>query len=97
MGVTTLYIEPGSPWEDGAIKGFNGKLSDELLDGEVFGTLPGAKVLVERWRVRYNTVRPHSRLGYRPPDPEAFRPYAPAFGAALLRPARMAGAVGTLT
>ena len=73
--VKTLYIEPGgSPWENGYIESFNGKLRDELLDREIFDTLLEAKVLIERWRVEYNTVRPHSSLGYRPPAPEAWPP-----------------------
>jgi len=72
VGVKTLYIEPGSPWENGYIESFNGKLADELLEREVFDTLYEAKVLIERWRVQYNTVRPHSSLGYRPPAPEAW-------------------------
>jgi len=97
VGVTTLYIEPGSPWENGYIESFNGKLSDELLAGEVLDALLEAKVLIERWRVLYNTVRPHSALGYRPPAPEAIVPWAPALGASLLGPAAMTGAVGTLT
>lgn len=97
VGVTTLYIEPGSPWENGYIESFNGKLSDELLAGEVFDTLLEAKVLIERWRVLYNTVRPHSSLGYRPPAPEAIVPWTPALGAALLGPAAMTGTVGALT
>jgi len=71
--VKTLYIEPGSPWENGYIESFNGKLRDELLDGVIFETLLEAKVLIERWRVEYNTVRPHSSLGYRPPAPEVWR------------------------
>src|SRR3954447_15931686 len=96
-GVAALYIEPGSPWENGYIESFNGKLADELLACEVFDTLLEAKVLIERWRVRYNTVRPQSSLGYRPPAPEAFRPWTPDFGAALLRPASMAGAAVPLT
>lgn len=54
------YIEPGSPWENGSIESFNGKLGDELLDGEIFDTLLEAKVLIERWRVWSNTFRPHS-------------------------------------
>ena len=62
-----MFIEPGSPWENGYIESFNGKLRDELLDREVFDTLLEAKVLIERWRRAYNTVRPHSSLGYRPP------------------------------
>jgi transposase InsO family protein len=68
--VKTLFIEPGSPWENGYIESFNGKLRDELLNGEIFYTLTEAKVLVERWRNEYNTKRPHSSLGYRPPAPE---------------------------
>ena len=97
VGVTTLFIEPGSPWENGYIESFNGKLSDELLDGGVFDTLLEAKVLIERYRVRYNTVRPHSAPGYRPPAPEAIVPWTPDFGASLLGPASMTGAVGALT
>jgi len=72
--VQTLFIEPGSPWENGYIESFNGKLRDELLNCELFDTLLEAKVLVERWRHHYNTVRPHSSLGYRPPAPEAIQP-----------------------
>ena len=71
LGVKTLYIEPGSPWENGYIESFNGKLRDELLNREVFDTVLEAKVLVERWRQEYNHIRPHSSLGYRPPAPEA--------------------------
>ena len=97
VGVGTLYIEPGSPWEDGYVESFNGKLSDELLDREVFDTLLEAKVLIERWRQAYNTVRPHSSLGYRPPAPEAVVPWTPALGASLLGPASMGGAAEALT
>ena len=71
IGVKTLFIEPGSPWENGYIESFNGKLRDELLNREVFSTLTEAKVLIEEWRREYNGVRPHSSLGYRPPAPEA--------------------------
>ena len=71
IGVKTLFIEPGSPWENGYIESFNGKLRDELLDREIFDTLLEAKVLTERWRQEYNMVRPHSSLGYRPPAPDA--------------------------
>ena len=74
LGVTTLFIEPGSPWENGYIESFNGKLRDELLNREVFTTLPEAKILVEEWRREYNCIRPHSSLGYRPPTPEAIQP-----------------------
>ena len=73
LGVKTLFIEPGSPWENGYIESFNGKLRDELLDREIFTTLLEAKVLIESWRKEYNQVRPHSSLGYRPPAPEAIR------------------------
>ena len=71
LGVKTLFIEPGSPWENGYIELFNGKLRDELLNQEIFTTLEEAKVLIEQWRREYNQVRPHSSLGYRPPAPEA--------------------------
>jgi transposase InsO family protein len=74
VGVKTLFIEPGSPWENGYIESFNGKLRDELLAREQFDTLLEAKVLIERWRWHYNTARPHSSLGYRPPAPEAIQP-----------------------
>jgi len=82
MDVRTLFIEPGSPWENGYVESFNGKLRDELLNGEIFYTLLEAKVLVERWRVHYNRVRPHSALGYRPPAPEVIA--LPAMPAAAL-------------
>jgi len=71
MGVKTLFIEPGSPWENGYIESFNGKLRDELLNREIFTTLWEAQVLIEQWRREYNTTRPHSARGYRPPAPEA--------------------------
>ncbi len=71
VGVKTLFIEPGSPWENGYIESFNGKLRDELLNREIFTTLTEAKVLIEQWRREYNQVRPHSSLGYRSPAPEA--------------------------
>jgi putative transposase len=71
LGIKTLFIEPGSPWENGYIESFNGKLRDELLNREIFTTLEEAKVLIEQWRREYNQVRPHSSLGYQPPAPEA--------------------------
>jgi putative transposase len=74
VGVTTLFIEPGSPWENGYIESFNGKLRDELLNRELFYTLTEAQVLTEWWRQEYNHLRPHSALGYRPPAPEAIAP-----------------------
>ena len=70
LKVKTLFIEPGSPWENGYNESFNGKLRDELLNGEIFYTLKEAQVLIEQWRQEYNTVRPHSSLGYKPPAPE---------------------------
>lgn len=84
VGVKTLSIEPGSPWENDYVESFKGKLRDELLDCEVFDTLLEAKVLIGRWREAYNTVRPHSSLGYRPPAPESRRP-------CLRHPAAVAG------
>jgi transposase InsO family protein len=72
LGVTALYIEPGSPWENGYVESYIGKLRDELLNGEILDTLMEAKVLVEGWRKEYNLFRPHSSLGYRPPAPEAY-------------------------
>ena len=89
IGVKTLYIEPGSPWENGynesfmasaptqssqSSESFNSKLRDEILNTEIFSTLKEAKVLIERWRHHYNTIRPHSSLGYRPPAPETILP-----------------------
>jgi transposase InsO family protein len=70
LDVKTLFIEPGSPWENGYVESFNGKLRDELLDREVFSTLLEARTLIEDWRLHYNQVRPHSALNYRPPAPE---------------------------
>jgi len=71
LGVKTLFIEPGSPWENGHIESFNGKLRDELLNREIFTTLTEAKILIEESRREYNQIRPHSALRYRPPAPEA--------------------------
>ena len=71
VGATTLFITPGSPWENGYVESFNGKLRDELLDRELFDTLWEVQVLTEQWRREYNHQRPHSALGYRPPAPEA--------------------------
>jgi transposase InsO family protein len=71
VGAKTAYIEPGSPWENGYCESFNGRFRDELLNGEVFYTLREAQIIIEKWRQHYNTKRPHSALGYRPPAPEA--------------------------
>jgi transposase InsO family protein len=73
LGVGPLYIEPGSPWENGYIESLNGKFRDEFLNMEALDTLLEARVLTARWRREYNWERPHSALGYRPPAPEAFR------------------------
>ncbi len=70
VGAKTLYIEPGSPWENGYVESFNGKLRDELLDREIFYTLQEVQVLTEEYRQTYNRIRPHSSLGYRPPAPQ---------------------------
>ena len=74
LGAKTLYIEPGSPWENGYCESFNGKLRDECLDGEIFYSLKEAQIVIESWRVHYNTKRPHSALGYRPPAPLTVTP-----------------------
>ncbi|UHD45786.1 IS3 family transposase [Aureimonas altamirensis] len=79
----TAYIAPGSPWENGFIESFNARMRDELLNGEVFYTLAEARIVIESWRRHYNTVRPHSSLGYRPPAPEVF---LPAFASAPAPP-----------
>ena len=73
LEIGPLFIEPGSPWENGYNESFNGKLRDELLNGEIFYTLKEAKIMIERWRVHYNTKRPHTSLGYRPPAPETIQ------------------------
>ena len=80
LGVRTLFIEPGSPWENGYIESFNGKLRDELLNREIFDTLLEARVLIGNWRKEYNGFRPHSSLGYRPPAPETIEPLTLTLG-----------------
>ena len=74
VGAKTAYIEPGSPWENGYCESFNGRMRDELLNGEVFYSLREAQILIEEWRKHYNTKRPHSALGYKPPAPETIIP-----------------------
>ena len=74
LGFQTADIEPGSPWENGYRESFNSELRDELLNLEVFSSLREAKVLIESWRHHFNTVRPHSSIGYVPPAPEAILP-----------------------
>ena len=76
IGAKTAYIEPGSPWENGYCESFNARFRDELLDGEIFFSLREAQIIVESWRRHYNTKRPHSHLGYRPPAPETIIPVA---------------------
>ena len=73
LNVAPLYIEPGSPWENGYIESFNGKMRAQFLNGELFYTLKEAQILTERWRTHYNTVRPHSSLGGQPPVPETIQ------------------------
>ena len=77
-------VHPASPWENGYNESFNGSLRDELLNGEIFYSLAEAKVLIEAWRRHYNTIRPHSSLGYRPPAPETATPPLPPSGSATL-------------
>jgi putative transposase len=93
VGARTAYIEPGSPWENGYCESFNSKLRDELLKGEIFYTLKEAQIVIETWRRHYNTVRPHSSLGYKPPAPEVVlwpaakpQPAPPATPAVAPRP-----------
>ena len=88
VGAKTAYIEPGSPWENGYVESFNGKLRDELLNGELFYTLAEAKIVIEQWRKYYNTLRPHSSLGYRPPAPEVISWPASPDSWPVARPAR---------
>ena len=87
VGAKTAYIEPGSPWENGYCESFNSKLRDELLNGEIFYSLREAQIVIETWRRHYNTERPHSSLGYRPPAPEVVQwpasPSGPASPATL--------------
>lgn len=80
LSVKPLFIEPGSPWENGYVESFNGKMRDELLNREIFYTLREAQILIERWRKEYNTIRPHSSLGYHPPVPQAWLPPVPRLG-----------------
>lgn len=88
LGTKTLYIEPGSPWENGYCESFNGKLKDECLKGEIFYSIKEARIIVERWRVAYNTVRPHSSLGYRPPAPVTILPETETGGGDMENAAR---------
>lgn len=85
LAVKPLFIEPGSPWENGFVESFNGKFRDELLNREIFYTLKEAQIIIEQWRKEYNQVRPHSSLHYRPPAPEAI--LMPSLAAPLLTPA----------
>jgi transposase InsO family protein len=87
LEVRPLYIEPGSPWENGYVESFHGRLRDELLNGELFDTLWEAQVLLKQWRREYNAIRPHSALGYRPPAPEAWTWQVKEARIGALRPA----------
>ena len=89
VGAKTAYIEPGSPWENGYVESFNGKLRDELLNGEIFYTLAEAKIVIEQWRKHYNTVRPHSSLGYKPPAPQVLSWPASPDSLPVARPANV--------
>jgi transposase InsO family protein len=82
LGSKSLYIEPGSPWENGYCESFNGKLRDELLNGEIFYSLKEAQAVIEKWRIHYNTRRPRSALGYRPPAPLTIAPSPPTLDGA---------------
>lgn len=101
-GVGTLFIEPGSPWENGYVESFNGKLRDECLNGELFLNLTEARYVVDRWRLDYNHHRPHSRLNWQ--TPAAFsawcrgrrRPCA-ASGSATPHPSQHTFSVKTLS
>ncbi len=84
LNVGTLFIEPGSPWENGYVESFNARMRDELLDREIFYTLKEARHLIEMWRWEYNHVRPHSSLGYKPPSPAAWITVQEPFQAASL-------------
>ena len=86
VGAKTLYIEPGSPWENGYCESFNGKLRDELLNGEIFYSLKEARVVIAQWRNHYNRIRPHSALGYRPPAPQASNPFLTPLEQSALMP-----------
>ena len=88
VGAKTAYIEPGSPWENGYVESFNARLRDELLNGEIFYSLPEAETVIESWRRHHDTVRPHASLGYRPPAPGVL---IPAFAAGPAAPPRPAG------
>jgi len=79
LAVKPLFIMPGSPWENGFIESFNGKMRDELLNGEIFYSVKEAEILIEQWRIEYNTIRPHSALGYKTPVPKTVIVQQPQF------------------
>ena len=87
VGAKTAYIAPGSPWENGYVESFNARLRDELLNEEIFYTLTEARIIIESWRRHYNSVRPHSSLGYKPPAPEVFVPSHAAWPSPLVKAA----------
>ena len=87
VGAKTAFIEKASPWENGYVESFNGKLRDELLNVEIFYSLAEARIMIEQWRRHYNTVRPHSALGYRPPAPSVVQWPAAPDSSTVARPA----------
>ncbi|MBB4616025.1 transposase InsO family protein [Sphingomonas abaci] len=93
IGVETLCITPGLPWENGCNEGFHGPPGDELRGGEIFDSLIEAEVVIEVWRRYFHTIQPHSSLGDHPWASEAATPPLPASGSASLhlRPAMAAG------
>ncbi len=90
VGAKTAFIEPGTPWENDYCESFNSKIRDELLNGKIFYSLAEARVVIEAWRVHYNTVRPDSSLGYRPPAPEAVQWPSPDGGSSSPQPTALA-------
>ena len=74
VGAKTAYIEPRSSWENGYCESFNARFRDEFFNGKIFHTLKEARVVIEEWRPHYNTVRPRSVLGWKPPAPAAIIP-----------------------
>ncbi len=69
LAVNPLFIEPSSPWENGCIESFNGRMGDELLNREILHTVKEVQILIEQWRREYSMLRPHNAPGYRPPAP----------------------------
>ena len=68
MGIRTIYIDPGSPWQNGHVESFHNRLRDECLNQELLPSVTEARVVIEEWRHLYNRVHPHSNLGFQSPD-----------------------------